>query len=398
MRLRFHWLLWSALSAVFLFVFISPVIWPKPFETPLFAAGSVQLAMRIALLALCPIVAWLALSGEGLTSKGKLGAFFLVLAATAICEVIHYWVTDRGHYFGPAQFADNTAWQWFMHGPIMRLEYGALPHSYRFLPDAAVQLFMWLCGDFVVARIAFRLVFTALLFVAIFRYARTYVPNVIAGLAVLLIVAIYPLTILKYAGQFIDPLSHLSFVVCLLCLARRYEPGFGPSLFVGLFAKEAVIVMAICRAFYGPSRLRSSLLAGVYLAGALAIVGGIRMVVNHGHMGYDQISGVGWSHIPENLGGYPEWGLIYFAAYGALLPGAILGWKYMDIPFRLTALFVTAAMLVSSLMFSWMSEMRNSMPAFVLLAVINAVYVDRLLAASISEAKRAPTGTAAPHQ
>jgi hypothetical protein len=48
--------------------------------------------------------------------------------------------------------ASNTAWQRAMHRGILALDPGYLPHSYRFLPDCIVELFIWLCGDFEFSR------------------------------------------------------------------------------------------------------------------------------------------------------------------------------------------------------------------------------------------------------
>lgn len=374
-----HYVQWYGLGALFLAVFLAPVYWPKAFAAPLITAPGTQMAATVALLALCPIAAWCAAYGEPLGRKGRLAVVFVALSATAVCEVVHYWVVDRGHYFSPAQFADNTAWQQFMHPLIVSLDHGALPHSYRFLPDSIVKLFTSLCGDFAVSRIAYRLLFNGLLFVAIYRCARTYVSPLLAGAAVVVTVAIYPITILKYAGQFVDPISHLSFAACLLCLARNYEPGFGPSLLLGLFAKESVIVMAFARAFHGPTLRRALVMAAAYLVAATGVALAIRYAVIRSRVGYGQLSGMGLSHVPENLAGYREWILMYLATFGALLPGAILGWKYLDRPFRRTATTVVVATLGSSILFSWLSEVRNMMPAFIVLAIANMVYLQKRL-------------------
>ncbi|PTX92580.1 hypothetical protein [Opitutus sp. ER46] len=372
-----HFILWYVLGAIFLGVFIAPVAWRNAFITPLPLPEWVRIAIEGALIGLTPLAAWLALAGEKFEGRGKLGAWYVALCATAICEVIHYWVTDRGHYFG--QFPDNTTWQVFMHGPILDLSPGALPHSYRFLPDAFVQFFTWLTNDFAVSRIGYRLLFNALLFTALYRLARTYVVDLLAAGAVALAVAIYPITILKYAGQFVDPMSHFVMIAGVLCLVRRYEAGFGPLLFVGLFAKESVIVLAACRLFHGRSRGRAALLAGVYGVVALAILWGIRRAVLQGNLEYSAISGVELKHITENLGWYREWILMYFAISLALVPGAILGWKYLDREFQLTTTLTIIALVVSSLMFSWLSEIRNLMPAFMLLAIVNMAYVQHAL-------------------
>lgn len=377
-----QFVLWYILGALFVGVFLLPVLRLQWFAEPLFRSTSAQTAMTAALIALCPLAALWAFAGEPLGRKGRWAAMLLVLVATAICEVVHYWVIDRGHYFAPSQFADNTVWQEFMHNPIISLHWTALPHSYRFMPDTIVHVFKWLCGDFAIARIAYRLIFNALLFVAIYRYARTYVSELLAGGAVAIVVAVYPITILKYAGQFVDPMANCCFIAALACLARGYEPGFGPIVFAGLFAKESVIVAALCRLFYGANRWRALLATIGYVAIGAAILIKIRKVVmigDQGHTGMKAISGVDWKHIPDNLAGYKEWILMYVAAFAAVVPGTILGWRYMDRRFQLTAAVVIVSTLVSTLVFSWMSEMRNLMPAFVVMAIVNAAYLERTL-------------------
>lgn len=395
---RRSYLLWTGLSLLFLAVFVLPVVRPAWFTTPLFEPGParalvasghgetfdlplvthhgfVRGGFRLALLALVPLGAWLALRGTQLTAREKPAAWLLALAAAGIGEVVQFAIVDHGHYFGAQYFADNTVWQFFLHQKILSLDPAHLPHSYRFLPDAIVAVYTWLTGSFVFARIAYRLLFDALLYVAVYRFARVYVSSFFAAGAILLLAALYPISILKYAGQFADPMSHLSFAVCFFCLARRYEPGFAPSVFLGILAKESVIVMPLCRAFgLGPLR-RAIRLAAIYLAGGVAVALAIRIAVNPGHVAY-MVNHVHPGHARANLGLYREWAPLYLASLGVLLPGAMLGWRLMDRPFRLTCLLVTAALVVSSILYSWLAEVRNLVPAFIPLVVINLRYLE----------------------
>lgn len=387
MNSKRDFLLWYLFGAIFVGVFLLPVLRPAWFDKPIVHTPAAATAVAAALVAVVPVATWLAFAGEPLSRRGRIGATFIVLAATALCEVVHYWVTDRGHYFPPSQFADNTAWQLFMHKPILGLEYPALPHSYRFFPDAIVQFFTWLCGDFVVARIAYRLVFNALLFVSVYRLARTYVTELFAGAAVAIMVVLYPISILKYAGQFVDPMANCAYLACLAYAVRRYEPGFGPTLFSGVMAKESVIIAAVCRAFFGQPRRRALLAAAGYCVVGGAILLAIRFIVNRGHLGYGAISGVGLRHVPENLAGYHEWILMYIASFGSILPGAIFGWRYMDRGFQWTAVTVVTTTIVSSVLFSWMSEVRNMTPAYAVLAVVNVVYLERTFAPRLRSAQ-----------
>lgn len=366
---------WLGGAALLLAFGFTPLLWPQLYDGTIILDRPTLHVVRVALGLGVPLLAWTALRGIDLATRDRSIVFFGCLAAAGVCEVVHYWVVDRGHYFPETQFADNTAWQLYMHRGILALDPGYLPHSYRFLPDCLVRILAALTGDFEYARILYRLAGNSLLFVTVFRLARHYVRTSWACGVVLSVVALYPVSILKYAGQFVDPLSHLSFAACLLFLAERREAGFASSLLVGLFAKESVVVMALCRAFYGRPWWRSATIGALYVALSMAVVAGIRTFVNHGHLAYGQVSGVGPEHVWTNLGKYPEWGPLYLVTLGALLPGTIAGWRLMDRAFQRTTITVVAAVVISSLLFSWLHEVRNLVPAFIVLAIVNARYL-----------------------
>jgi len=62
---------------------------------------------------------------------------------------------------------------------------------------------------------------------------------------------------------------------------------------------------------------------------------------------------------------------MYAVTLGALLPGAIAGWKRMDRSFRATGLVIVAATVGSNLAISLSGEVRNIVPAFIPLVVVN---------------------------
>ena len=370
---------WYTSAAVLTAGCLLPILWPGHFSRSLVASGAAIFLVKLILLLLPLLVSFLALRTASVKPAERVVVWLFCLGCAAFAEVLHYWIVDKGHYFSPSSFADNTVWQEWLNGVIIRLQPGYRPHSYRFLPDCIVAVFRALSGDFEFARISYRLLFNSLLFAGIFRYARLYVSS-IASIAVMLVVLLfYPMTIIKYAGQFVDPLSHLSFVVCFYCLAAGNEPGFGASLFVGILAKESVLVMAICRAFYGRDRVRALLAACVYFIIGIGIAMGIRLLVNKGEINYGSISGVDFGHVWENLAKYPEWGPLYLLTLGVLIPGAVLGWNLVPGAFKATCIVVALSVVVSSLFFSWLHETRNLVPAFFPLAVINMKYIEARL-------------------
>jgi hypothetical protein len=151
------------------------------------------------------------------------------------------------------------------------------------------------------------------------------------------------------------------------------------SLVVGCVAKESVLIMAPCRAFYGPNRTRAVLLSAAYTVVTFAVVAAIRLIVNGGSFSYGRVSGVEPGFFATNFSLYRQWVPQYVFSIGLLVPGAAWGWRLMDRPFRSTCLLVTAGVIVSSAMFSWLSEVRNLVPAIVMLAIVNIRAIERHL-------------------
>ena len=375
---RYLW--WYALSLALVGVCLAQLRWPSYFAVPLLAGPDERIAAAFGLFLLTPIGCWCALAGSPDSSRIKARALAFSLFAAGFCEVLHHGIVDLGRY-DPA-FHDNLAWQLNLHKAVLRLEGGgSAPHSYRFLPDCIISFFQWLSGSFDVARIAYRLLANGLLFTMIYRYGRIYLAPTFAIAAVLIIAFLYPVTILRYAGQFTDPASHLSFAVCLFCLASGMEAGFQCSLFVGVLAKESIVAAAICRSFYGKERLRSAALAVAYFAAATGIALGIRRYVNQGPIpiAFTSISGTPSNDLVNNLVAWRQWWPMYAVTLGALLPGAVAGWRLMDGSFRATCITIAVATLGSNLAFSLFWEERNIVPAFIPLAVVNLKYLQTRL-------------------
>jgi hypothetical protein len=386
---------WYGLGGGLLIVALLPVIAPGWLAAHPFPTSSGALLAAKGCLLLLPIVAaGLAFRTQRYGRPERRWAAVLSLVAAGFAEVTHFWMVDRGHYFSPTQFADNTAWQEAMHTGILALSPNYLPHSYRFLPDSIVELFKWMCGDFVFARVTYRLLFNTLLFATIYRYARLFVAPVSASASVLAILLLYPIGLMSYAGQLVDPFSHLSFIVCLYCLGAGYEAAFGPSLLIGIFAKESVILMALCRVFYGTKRFGAVAASLAYLAAGLFVAVQIRKHVMHGRLQYGNISGVDMSQIFQNFAWWRVWVPLYLCTVGVLLPGACLGWKVMEIRFRATGVMLLAGLIVSSALFSWLAEVRNLLPAFVPMVIAGMTYVERRFTFPAGSPAAAPSALA----
>ncbi len=381
MRFRNSHVGWWTAAGLLVALFLAPIYRPAWFVTPLFAEFPLgQSAMRVLLLVLIPTCGWLAMGGVQLQAGEKRGLLLLALACAFVGEVIHYWVVDHGTYFATIYFADNTAWQRVMHENIVNLSPAHTPHSFRFLPDAIVSVFIWLTGKFVFSRVVYRAIFNVMLFVCIYRFARVYLSTLFSAGVVLVITILYPISILKYAGQFVDPASHLSFALCYFAMARRYDAPFMPSVMVGILCKESIIVMPLCRLLSGPWRRREMLFGALGLTAAVALAFWIRFYVARGNPEY-MIDRVHPGHLWQNLHAYREWMPLYLASIGVLLPGTVLGWRLMDRTFQITCVVIVVAMIVSSARYSWLAELRNLVPAFILMAVVNMRYLEKIYGA-----------------
>lgn len=367
--------IWYAGGAFMLCLAAAPLLWSAAFSTPWPTSWWQIWSARLLLFAAIPLSV-LFLFRTYLGAKREKWTFvILALLGAGFCEQIVHQFVDKGHYFNEV----NDTWQRSLQARVLALDPSFVPHSYRFLSHGIVELFSWLTGSFEVGRAAYRLLFNALLCGAILRYARLFLPAFYAGATLVLLLCLYPITVAWFAGQFVDPVSHLSFVACLYFLQRGFEPGIGPTIGVGVFAKESVAVMAAARFFYPRIERRSLFAAAGYAALAVAGLLAIRFWVNHGTMQYRSISGVGWVHIWDNLKGWDEWVPQYLFSIGVLLPGAALGWRLMDKSFRRTTLLLGVALVGSSALFSWLNEVRNLFPLMILLAIVNLRYLQKRL-------------------
>jgi hypothetical protein len=366
-------LLWYGGAAAILAVGFARLLRPEWFTGPALGVPP-QVFWLVALAA-----PWLVLKGAASTRREHVVVTAFVVAAAALSSYVHYVMVDLGHYFPVSQFTDNTAWQLFLHRGILALSEGYLPHSYRFLPDALIGVMEWATGSFEAARFANAFIFYGLLYAFALRFARLYLSTVGSVAVVILLLVVFPVTNSYYAGQPIDPMSHLSFVICMWALATRQEAPLGASLICGCLAKESVLLMAPCRAFYGERRGRAVLLAVAYTAITFAAIAAVRLIVNGGTFSYGRVSGVEPGFFATNLASYRIWVPQYLFSIGVFVPGAVLGWKWMDRPFQLTCLFVTAGVVISSAIFSWLWEVRNLVPAIVMLAIVNVRAVERYL-------------------
>lgn len=298
---------------------------------------------------------------------------FLIFLLSSIVNQLHsLYVDHSSSYFG---YISNAVWQERIQNAVVQLAPLA-PHSYRFLPNAIV-FWMQLGGvRFDAARDIYRLITEPLVFYAMYRYACLYTTYLGGLMAMLLVAAVYPISFEWYAGQLTDPLSQLSFLLAFIFLETANFPLLLTTLLIGSVAKETILALCgfyvlFCR------RDKNYFVHAISLCvGALALYFGVRLLVLHGSMQYQQISGVPPGHILENWHD-SKWRALFLITAGAYVPFLILGWKETPALLKRMVFYLTAVLFAASLLFSWLSETRNWMPVVFVLAVIAARYLTR---------------------
>jgi hypothetical protein len=174
------------------------------------------------------------------TPRGRVYLLLLFSVLSAFLTWGHYLEVDSGQYF---EEMTNTEWQQMINDAAVRRDARFLPHSYRFLPDSFTQWIETLTGSFLYARTLYRWTFCLLLLFAIHRFALLFTSNVASFASVLLYALVYRMTLTDYAGQLVDPASHLSFVAAFLALEIGVFPYFVLAVAVGTLAKETVLAL-----------------------------------------------------------------------------------------------------------------------------------------------------------
>ena len=351
-------------------VAILPVFYHWPARTPHTGADAYARTGLGYLAAL--VICWCIYRVETprLGCRGAFSLAFLVLLLTSITNNLHGFMIDHGPAVLPFP---NLQWQIAIQDAVIRLDSGAIPHNYRFLPNAIVRWMQVAHIAYEPARDLYRLIAGLVLFYAIYRYARLYTNHLGATLAMLFTACIFPVSFEHYAGQLTDPLSHLSFVLALIFLETGDYAALLATLVIGSLAKESVLAMTGYYLLFCRKENKYPLKA-IGLCGATAAAYlGVRMLVLKGNLHYGQVSGVTIGHVGENWLD-PQWKPVFLLTAAALLPFLALAWKETPLSLKRQASFLLAALFLSSLFFSWLREARNFMPLVVVLSVIAGRY------------------------
>lgn len=298
----------------------------------------------------------------------------LIALLTAFTNQIHHYFVDEGSYFPPSLQLNNLQWQERLQIDVTQGKL-AVPHVYRFLPNAIVLWMQLLRVNYDAARDIYRSIFGLLLFYSIYRFARRYTDYLGGILTLLLVAAVYPMSFEAYAGQLTDPMSHLSFVLAFLFLATGEFECFLSTLIIGSLAKETVLAMTGFYLLFCYRERRFWLKAAILCGSTVIVYYGVRLWVLGGAMQYRQISGVDPQHALGNLRS-PQWpmAVAILLAYSIFL---VIAWKQTPTMLKKLALYLIPVLLISNAFFGWLRETRNYMPAVFVLAVIAARYISQ---------------------
>jgi hypothetical protein len=301
---------------------------------------------------------------------------FLIVLLTAIVNQMHKTVVDYGVPHSKNKSQSNLMWQVEFHNRAINLEPGALPHSYRFLPNTVVR-WMEIGGfGFEEARNLYRMYCGLLIFYALYRFALLYTDYRGAIIAMLMTAVIYPVSFIHYAGQLTDPLSHLSFLLCFIFLEVQDFPLFLSCMLIGSLAKETVLALAGYYVLFARKEKRYPAKATIACVCTAVMYIGVRLLVLKGAMGYRNVSGVGLEQVARNWH-EPLWRNLFLLTGGALIPFFVLAWGKIPRPLRNLTLFLFPVIFVSSMFFSWLAETRNFMPVVFVLSVIAGDFLSK---------------------
>ena len=365
----------------FLLLTAAPVVFGFPPEPTLqlYAQYPVLAYLgKCLLLLLFPLSAALFARLDSSTVPKKFLVYCGFLFVAFLLTDIHYYTVD----WSPQRFA----WQADQYVKILAGQYTPR-HQYRFLPQGALWWFVAITGDFTFGYFAYRLFFTFVLCVCLYRFGRIYLPHHSASMVVLVYACFYPLSTRYYFGNILDPMFHAIFFLALAyCQKGKFWCVF-LLLAVGLFVKETVILAAPCYwllQIESPrTRTLSALLkVGGLMAWCLLLFAVCRMPFGF-HWDNETLNGVPQLMIWSNWGfergiavsTVPIWirhlhPLLFIFLW---LPFILLYRKHLPLSLFYTALYVSAAIYGTNLCFGWNYESRNFVPALGVLMVCMSI-------------------------
>lgn len=367
-------------TIAFLLVAIAPLLFSHAFES-LEVRYHTAFKSALSALPLLPLYFCYKLD-INISTRARLALLIFIAGISLLLVDIHSVYIDGTGFLdgtvthGSQYFVDatNMEWQMNMHKFVIALDKGVLPHSYRFLPNCMLEYFLVLTNDFQFSIYIFRVIFMILMLYAIYYYSLLYCSHETALLTMLIYGTVYQISIRFYAGQITDPVSHLCFILSFIFLELDLFLYFSLAVLIGCLAKESILIMAGYYLLKSICRRNNLLKATLLLLFTLALIAGIRLYISH-DIRYENISEVGLDHIWTNLNSVNPWGRQLLFTIGIFLPFLALSFKNGVRSARNLVLYLLPCLLFSNLLFSWMFETRNLVPALIPMALITANYL-----------------------
>jgi hypothetical protein len=353
---------------------VAPLLLERPEVTPVEAYSSPvfvwasKAVVVAALFAAIRVATWAASADDSWAVWVELP---LAVLAGLLVAWHWYWVDSNAEHVPPT-------WQWDMYFDILNHRRDA-PHQFRALPYGFARTLEHVTGDWTFSCVAYRWFFSWWFVWGCYRFARLWFSGPLSLLTLLPVAALYPLSVLYYWGQLTDPLSHALFVFACIWVVRDRTALLVASLFLGVLAKETVILMVPAYwACYWRGGVRPLLKTAALGAACVAAFLAARLPFGWGP-GYGQINGTQALMVLDNLG-FPPPDRPYQPAapifmnylHPALfvlpfVPFIVWGWRQIDARLKALLLVLVPLVLLSNLCFGWMYESRNYVPLLPLL-------------------------------
>ena len=311
---------------------------------------------------------------EDISFKEKVFLLLLFTLFSIFCVDIHFTNVDILNYF-PDKL--SILWQIELHEKIMSHDPESIPHSYRFLANAFITVLLAWNKNHLVCFLIYRFIFQYLLIFSIFYWARLYTSRNTSLLTVVFYLLVYPISIRFYAGQPIDPLSHFCFILSFIFLEKKLDFYFIITVLIGILAKESILLMPIVFFIYRKKNLNNLIKTSIFLLLCMIIILLIRWIITNNQLEYKNISGVTPKHILDNLKDGLRWYRQFFSTIVLLLPLTILEWKNSKKILKILIIFLGFFLVLSNLIFSWLTEARNFIPFLIPMCLLNASYLTK---------------------
>lgn len=310
------------------------------------------------------------LDDEPISRKIFLYGSFLLLAL--ILTNLHYDTVD----------AVRINWQADQYVNILAGK-EAVPHQYRFLPQGILWWLFLLNGDFIIAYCTYRLFFTFLICLSLYKLSRIYNPHKDSFIVVLLYAVFYPLSIRHYYGNLLDPMFHFIFISALFYCQRRKMPELFLLLTAGMFVKETIILVIPC--YYllnmeSPGFVRKKTFLKLSLLAVWCLLIFLACRIPFGfRFNFEEINGITKLMILSNLGisngpvqsFMPVW-IRYFHPMLFIfiwIPALIFYRKILSSSLFYTTLYLAVSIYLTNLCFGWNYESRNFIPALCMILI-----------------------------